>query len=168
MIINRKNSGFTLIELLVVFSIIGILSTVSIASFANYGKEQQINSGATNLKSILQVAKSRTLNQVKPSSCTSTERLHGYEVRICGLSASSCITQNTFELYVSCGTSKDFISRHKLPETISFDEQGTTTNVLLFKVLSGGVDGSGQIKLVDNGDRSKTVTVTNNGNISIE
>lgn len=164
--------GFTLIELLVVFSIIGILSTVSLAAFANYGRDQRLNTATSELVSTLQQAKSKTQSQVKPSACVASDILHGYEVQICGLTGSSCVSENSYRLYVKCGTKTILVNNSikNLPSGISFANigEGTTSTAFLFQILTGGVSGSGSIRLNGENDRQKTITVSNNGNISIE
>ncbi len=167
-----RNLGFTLIELLVVFSIIGILSTISLAAFANYGRDQRLNTAASDLISTLQQAKSRTQSQVKPSSCVASDILHGYEVQICGLTGSSCLSENTYGLYVKCGTKTILVNNSvkSLPSGVLFANvgEGTTSTAFLFQILTGGVSGNGTIRLTGENDRQKTITVSNNGNISIE
>src|SRR3990167_302345 len=48
-----SNGGFTLIELLVVLVVIGILATVVLANYNNFGKNQQVKNAAAELKSNL-------------------------------------------------------------------------------------------------------------------
>lgn len=164
---NHKRSGFTLIELLVVFSIIGILSTVSIAGFSNYGRTQLLQTGASDVVSTLQVAKSRTQSQVKPTSC-GTDKLNGYEVRICGLTGSVCSVPDTYELYVSCGVTKTRLSTKELAQGVSFSQSGTTSTTFLFQILTGGVNGNGTVVLRGDDQAIKTIVVSNNGTISLQ
>ncbi|MDO8620792.1 MAG: prepilin-type N-terminal cleavage/methylation domain-containing protein [Candidatus Levybacteria bacterium] len=159
-----KNYGFTLIELIVAFSVIALLSTVGIASFVSYSRNQALVVSAKDLVNTLNLAKSRSLSQVlEPSQC-SGQSLIGYEVRLCGLLTSSCppLADYSYELNVVCsGIIVPPIETKKLPPGVSFDNATQTTS-FLFPILTGGVKGSGAIVLSGYG-QTKTVTVSNSG-----
>src|SRR5258708_38797658 len=78
---SRHNpKGFTIIEVLVVFSLIAIVTSLSIAGFSSYGKVQTFEQSSADVSTVLVVARSRSLSQVKP--CVSNETLNGYLVTI--------------------------------------------------------------------------------------
>lgn len=157
--------GFSLIELLVVLSVIGIVATVGIASFVSYSRSSAVQQAALDVVTLLKDAKSRAQSQVKPSSCTGN--LLGYQVDICGLPSSSCSTQNTYRLVVSCSNGTSVITTRNLPSSVSFTENGTTSTSYLFRVLTSGVVGSGDITL--NGfNTSKVITVSASGTITVQ
>ena len=161
---NRKSwQGFTLLELVIVMAVIGILASLGVVSFVKYSNSQALSAAASDLANTLNVAKARSLSQVKPSACNSID---GYEVRICGLLGSTCISPSvSFELDVKCGGSvvAPSITTKKLPTDINFDVT-TTSKSFFFPVLTGGVIGSGTVVLSGYG-RTKNVTVSLSGDI---
>ena len=64
---KHVEKGFTLIELMVVFSILAVLSTIGVAAFVSFSRTQTLNAAASDIKSMLNLAKSRAYSQVKPS-----------------------------------------------------------------------------------------------------
>lgn len=73
----QKNKGFTLIELLIVVAIIGILSTVVLANYNNFGARQSVKNAAAQLKSELRKYQNFAISgQKRPdpnnTTCTST------------------------------------------------------------------------------------------------
>lgn len=164
------NNGFTLIELVVVATVIVILSTISIAAFANFDKSQTIHAATTRVTTMLQKAKSRAQSQVKPpiGTCV-TNTLESYEVQICGLSGSDCSTPNTFRLMVRCGGTANEVETDTLPQTTSFTA-GSAKSVL-FRLFTGGVDGAITPKtiIITSGvNQTQTITITSVGSISVE
>lgn len=93
---TRNNVGFTLIELLVVISMVGILGTVTIASFNNYSSQQAVNQAALSVKAMIEKAKFSAVSKIKPSVCASGDNLRWYEFDIQG---------NTYQINVQCGGS---------------------------------------------------------------
>lgn len=165
----RNRPGFTLIELLFVFSVFGVLSTVGIASYVSYSRTQELNSSAFSVVTMLNFAKSRASSQVKPSQCNN-QTLQGYKVSICGLSSSPCDESGVYKLSVVCGGS-EYILQTQLLDTrpqvkiaFSTDPTKTSSTSFLFKTLTGGVDGTGQITLTGYG-REKNIQVDSLGNI---
>lgn len=163
--IFKPVSGFTLIELLIVFSVISILSIVGVASFVSYSRSEALNSATMDVSSMLNVAKSRALSQVKPSegSCAtdpqnpqSSPPLEGYKVSINS-------SEGTYKLDVICGGSTVLIEEKKLPSEISFSSSPT---VVTFHIISGSVDGGGTFSVTAFG-KSKNIEVDSFGNINI-
>lgn len=162
--ISAPNLGFTLIELLIVFSITSILSIIGIASFVDYSRSETLNSATMDVYTMLNVAKSRALSQVKPSegpcatdpqNLQSSPPLEGYQVSI--------NVQGTYKLDVICGTNTWPIEEKELPTEISFT---TTTESIIFHILSGSVEGNGTI-FINGFGKSKDIIIDSFGNISI-
>ena len=60
----KKSEGFTLLELIVVFSIIAILSTIGVASYTSYARQQLLQGAVNDLSAVLNTAKSKASSQV--------------------------------------------------------------------------------------------------------
>ena len=108
-----QEKGFTLIELVIVFSIIALLSIAGIASFAAFSQRQILINAVANLRTILNVARTRTLSQVNgvsPNACTSSEQFGGYVVVVCCNAAGSqtncpvipCVGSDEYDLFETC------------------------------------------------------------------
>jgi len=161
----KRFSGFTLLELLVVFTIIGIISTVSIASFVSYSRGATLKQAELDVSSLLHDAKSRAQSQRKPVSCTGT--LQGYRVDICGLSGSSCQTPNTFTLSVVCTNATTLITTKQLPTNVSFISSSSSSSSFTFQTVTNGVIGAGSV-ILSGTDGQKAITVEQSGVISKE
>ncbi len=68
---RRRQNGFTLIELLVVVAIIGILTTISVASFNSFSRNQTVKIAAADLKSDIRLAKTYSSSGKKAEICYS-------------------------------------------------------------------------------------------------
>lgn len=162
---SKLNQGFTLIELVVVLSVIAILSTVGIAAFVSYSRTQTLNTAVLDLVSMLNVAKSRSMSQVKPAGVTCA-KLDGYKMTIC---RGGCTESNqTYEFRVICqGNESNSLETKSLPKGINFDSSRETS--FFFPVLTGGVDGATAIgttiTLNGYGDQTKTITIYSDGRI---
>lgn len=66
---TQANGGFSLIESLVVISIIGILTSLSLAAFPAIRSHQELLADTESIRALLLDAKQRTLNQVRPEQC---------------------------------------------------------------------------------------------------
>jgi type IV fimbrial biogenesis protein FimT len=157
-LINSK--GFTIIELIIAISIIALISTIGIASFAGRGKIAELDAAINSVSSYLQLARSRAISQVKPQDpviCTGT--LEGYKVVISQ-------ANNSYELDIVCGGTTSKISEEVLPTNFSFDNDTTSTS-FFFPILTHGVNGSGVISISGYG-KKKTITVDSVGGINIK
>lgn len=150
--IGNSEGGFTLIELIVVITVIGILSTVGVASFVEYSRSQTIRTAVAEYITILNTAKSRTFSQVKGSNCQ-TKVINGYSVTV--TSATS------YRFDEVCGGSSFLIESKTLPSTLTFSEPYPS---FLFRVLTGGVTGHGTATINGYG-RSEVITVTAAGGV---
>ncbi len=154
-----NSRGFTLIELIVVFSVISILSTVGIASFIDYSRSQSLQTSASNFAVILDLAKSRTSSQVKPSECLGS--LNGYQVDI--------LSDTTYSLSVYC-PEVHLIQTTTLPDrgNIKFDLGlgQTTTTSIFFPIITSGVRGAGNVVLTGY-NKSRWVCIDPRGIIKI-
>ncbi len=163
--VQSLNYGFTLIELLIVFSIIGILSVKGIAALADYSRSQALNTAVLDLVTTLQQARNRSASQVKPDICGT---LDGYKIGLCSRDATSCAATDgsySYAMYAVCGNNTVFIDGKKFPTNISYDN-ATSTNSILFRVITGGVIGNGTIKINGYNSQSKTITIDSVGNVS--
>lgn len=159
-----NNKGFTLIELIVVFSVMAVLSVAGIASFSSYSRTQVLQQAANDLVNTLNTAKVRAASQTKPSQCLSASVLQGYSVTL-------NIAARTYSLNVICSGASTVLSTSVLPVNVAFNlatgTPPTTTTGVTYFVLTGGVNGSGNIVLSSFG-LTKTVVVSSVGNISVQ
>lgn len=82
---HSPRRGFTLIELLVAATILVLLVGGSIAAFFRFQNRQLVQTTATNIKSLLEVAQTKARNKEVPKSClSSTLLLAYYEVYVQG------------------------------------------------------------------------------------
>ena len=154
--------GFTLIELIVVFSVIAILSTVGVASFVTYSRNQTLQQATNDLVTVLNTAKAKSTSQVKPfPQCGASAVLNGYSVSI-------NVSAGTYTLNVVCQGATIPLSTTRLPANVSFNlatgNPPTTTTNVFFSLLTSAVIGTGNIVLSSSG-RTKTVTITSTGGI---
>lgn len=164
------NRGFTLIELLIVISILGILTTFTIASYRTFDSSQKFNNARNDLINTLQVARSRASSQYAPAQyCDQTEpRITDYRVLFSGQTMTvqvNCklpgaplgtlprvvdVSSSTFPGSVT-------VSSPPLPFTVTFNIQGPTT-------FSGGIPSPATITITD-GSQEKKIVITSNGRI---
>lgn len=158
---SSLQSGFTIIELLVVFTIMGILTTLVIASFSKYNSSQVFNTSVASVVDLLNRAKSEAMSQVKPKQCISTNQaLRGYQVVVDP-------STGKYELDAVCSSASYVIESRKLPPNygVSFVAAGTTTTTF-FSVLTGSVPQNCTIKIT-NLSTTKTITITTASKISV-
>lgn len=153
-VVSQK--GFTLLELIVVFSVIAILSTIGIASFVSYSRQQSLQAAVYDLTTILNLARSRAYSQVKPSECAG-QTLQGYRVTI---STSS----NSYALEVVCSGFYYSQEQKSLLQPITFNATQTSSTMFFFPVVKGGVIGAGKIAVTGYG-KTQTITVNAAGDI---
>jgi len=156
----KNKHGFTLIELVIAITVIATLSTIGIAAFVSQSKASALQSGAAEFYSVLNVAKSRAMSQVKPDNLCIGRTLEGYSVAI--------DSTTTFKLYVNCGGNEFLVSSENLPENITFasNPPDTTSTNFFFGVLTNNVQGSGKVT-IRGYDNSKVLDIDGAGNIKL-
>lgn len=161
----KHEKGFTLIELLVTISVLAILSTVGVAAFVNYSRTQILQSAASDLYILLQIARSRAASQVKPSPYCNNKVFEGYKVILNNVSAGS------YEMDVQCSGYATTIQQKTLPTTLMFDTSNPqSTSSVFFYPITGGVSGSGTITIKFSQPAitgSKTITIYSDGRITV-
>jgi prepilin-type N-terminal cleavage/methylation domain-containing protein len=148
--------GFTLIELIAVFAVLGIVSSFGIASFSSFNNQQILQSGASDIKNMLQVARTRAFSQVKPQQCAD-ETLSGYQVAI------NTVTSQ-YSLIVVCDTAY-VLETKKLSSDITFRSDSTGT--IFFQVLTGNPSLPASIILTGYG-KSAVIQVDAAGTVRLE
>lgn len=163
---NPRHRGYTLIELLVVFSVVAILSGIGIASLISYGRGQQINQSASDIKLLISQARFNSLSAVK-----TVRNLQGMQVS-CGTSplagyAITVVGGDTLSLSQECITeSPNDIQRLLMAENISF-ATSTTCNRIFFDSLTTRASGVPCNIVIEGYGQTKTIAVDAIGNVSI-
>lgn len=163
----KDKFGFTLIELLVVFSIISILSTIGIASFTSYSRQQILTNAVANTKDFFYTARNDALNGQK-KDCPNNDSLVGYQVVFCcsGSSCSTCISNNDYEMDILCSDDGGktvttlLENSKKYPTGVSL--YSSTATKYTFYPLSGGVSPVGSVTFSAFG-QTKTISISQNG-----
>jgi type II secretory pathway pseudopilin PulG len=148
--------GYSLIELLVIISIMGVISTVSIASFVTFTNTQSLDGAASDVANYYTLARQRSLSQIKPSQCTAAESLNGYKVVINTVAS-------TYQFSGMCGASVYIIGQKKLPPNITF--ANTSPPNVIFNVPNANVDTQKTITINGFG-KTKKIIIDSSGSIS--
>jgi len=159
---KHVEKGFTLIELMVVFSIFAVLSTIGVAAFVSFSRTQTLNAAASDIKSMLNLAKSRAYSQVKPSvTPCNTSQLDGYKVKIDSMGGS-------YDLIAQCGGLDTApIRTGRLPSGYSFTTgPPTPPSTFFFPVIKGGVVGNGNVGINNGFGQWAIISVSSDGNIN--
>ncbi len=152
-----KQKGFTLIELMIVISVTAVLGTLGIAGFTSYNKIQTLQSAANDVTTILNLARSRALSQVKLGSTCKTQTLEGYGTEI--------FSNNSYSLKIYCPRpTSEVLDKKTLPQGITFKSSPTT---FFFPVLTGGVETQGQI-VITNSITDKTIIINSLGGVTVQ
>ena len=153
---QQCSNGFTLIELLIIFAVTGLLSAIGIVAFSTYNQQQIVTQAAAELKNNLRLAQGKAFSQEVPAACISAGRsLVGYEV--------SFSAERQYSISPRCADVVEAsIKSVTLQSTLTLTKVPSGT--ILFKVITGAVDGSGTIT-VSGYNTSKAITVTSGGSI---
>jgi type II secretory pathway pseudopilin PulG len=162
---RRLLPGFSLVELIAAFTLLITISALAIVNFRSYSETQVIKNSALDVALQLQKARSRAQSQVKPSDIVAcqTDPLQAYEVKICGVTGSSCTGDNAYELHVICGGVSNLIERKTLITPLKF--LAASSPSFRFQVMNGSVNAGSVI--LDNNGVQKTVQVSGIGNIAV-
>lgn len=160
----KNDLGFTLIEILIVVAIIGVLTTVGIASYNNFNERRIIEKAASDLKLYIRLAASKAMNNEKDCS-------------VCGGADDNCTTNDGDlsldgwyidfstsppEIYGECGGTEFSRSPIGIPETMTI-----ITNLpideICFYPLGEGTDLPSALTISIEG--SPALTVDPSGNV---
>lgn len=167
-----RQAGFTLLEILIAFSVVGIISAVTIASFGSFSRSQQLQQATNEVAATVKQAKSYAQSQVKPDDCVG-KVLEGYRVEFCGV---ACVDPNSHKIQVRCGgVNYDLLhvntARHIV--NASFVQSGSFIFRIQGEPVTKGESGQESEKQdyydigITNSSGTKTIRVTNYGAISI-
>lgn len=165
--IHTDKKGFTLLELLIVFSIIAMISTIGIASFVSYSRQQTLNTTIFNIKNFLYTARSNALNGEK-KDCPISQALVGYAVLFCcsGSSCPICLGTNNYEMDLLCtpdgGVTVDPFLEESKKYPIGLTLSSFTKAQYIFYPLSGGVNNAGSLTF-SAFDKNQTISITQIG-----
>jgi len=160
--------GFTLIELIIVISVVTFMSIVGIVAYREYSQSQSLSAAAQDLAGTIQLAKSRSISQVKPSTC-GTQSLDGYRINIPSFS------QPEYTISAICEGNANDTKTFKLLKGIEFDDVATTISPgialgsgIFFPIITLGVQGSGDIVIKGQNNKEAKVSVDSVGTIRIQ
>lgn len=168
--------GFTLIELIIVFTLISLLSVISIQSFVDYNRKQALAAATNAIVTALNTARSRALSQVKPSPQCDNRVFVGYQVEI-------NTAGKQINLYVVCQLGSNPPNKYQIPP-IQKPFTGFTLSVLdnanqfRYEVLTGAVKYyksddtqtgfAGQYIRLDYSGKQQTIYVYPDGRITVQ
>ena len=173
--LSPVSSGFTLIELLVVITMMAVLTSLGIASYASYNGAQVVQTAAADVVNMLSTAKSQAISQVKPEACGDNP-LKGYQVTIdtvsqqyilsavCEPSAATDPNLSPDPNASPSASNTVTIVSKPLPPQVSFDP--TSAHTMFFAISTGTVATPGTI-IISGYGKTKTITVSSEGSISV-
>lgn len=151
-LISRACQGFTLIETLVTISIIGILSSVGLASYINFNRKQLVIQSARKILEDMRLAQSLASNNQKPEGC---DTLSGYSFSVSGTSYT--ITADCSSAYT--------VKTGSIPANLTI----SGFSKVEFKVLRQPVITTGGNSLTVTGfGKSKTINVGVGGEMNLD
>lgn len=156
-----NNKGFTLIEIIIVMAIIVLMSSGSFVGFRQFGKQQDLNLAADNLRNTLNEARSDAASQtILTSTCDQASyTLVGHQVRFV---SSASPQYYTLEEVCAQGVniSENIIKRVNLPTNVTFTS--APSSPVRFLVLTGNLSAQATITL-NNGSGTKIITIDSSG-----
>lgn len=154
------STGFTLIELIVSVTIMILLVGGGIAAFITFNDKQQLQGSTKMLQTYMRTAQTKARVGDRPEDC---DRLLGYQVGVA--QGTSTIT-----LAAICGETGNetelVVQTAELANVESIEVEGGGNLEVLFKVLHGGTEDSGDITVYSTGGASETFRVSAGGEIS--
>lgn len=156
-LISGACQGFTLIEILVTISIIGILSSVGLASYINFNRQQLVLQSARKIMEDMRLAQSLASNNQKPDGCGT---LSGYTLSVYGINN----TNYSIKAVCSPVLEVDVVKEDSIPANLVV----TGFSSVEFKVLRQPVKTTGGNSLTITGfGKSKTISVGAGGEMSL-
>jgi len=149
---HQRRLGFTFIELLIVVAIMGVLTSIGVASYNNFNDKRVVENAAAELKSNLSSTQSKAVNNEKPTSCAD-KVLDGWYLEY--------INNSSYKTYAHCGGEvTEYDSKKINLERATFDNN---FGIIQFKVL-GGTNLSADLSIGFNSGL-ETVIVEQSGDI---
>lgn len=154
--IRNDHSGFTLIEIIMVVAIMAMMTGGAINAYSYFNSRQQLIQSAKNIQLLLREAQKRSRVGDKPS--TGCVVLQGYRVQA---SAGA----STINLYAVCSNS---LNPGINVGSVDLVGEVTLTNAenVMYKVLTGGITGTGNIDVQVSSTNKYRFDVSAGGEIS--
>ncbi len=164
-ILKHKKTGFTLIEVLIVVLIIGVLTSIGVASYNSFNERKKVEVAADNFTKVLRSMQSKAVNGQKDcsvcggadSDCTTDdgdERLSGWFV--------SHVNAQQYTTHGECGASSFASRTYNLENDVSVTDFGQ----IQFLPLGDTALGSGQTAVfINSRGYSVEVQIDENGNV---
>jgi len=157
---SKKSFGYTLLETLIVISISVLLFSIVYANYRDFSRRQILEEVAKQVVSDLRLAQEYALAGRKEASCIT---LTGYEFE-----RTATTGYRINDVCTSGGGTE--IKAITLPTDIQIGNFSPAPSRFTFRVLARGTDRNGDISFtltqVSTG-RTKTITISKNGNITI-
>lgn len=150
----KLKKGFTLVEILVAISIIGLLSSVGLATYINFNRNQLVTQSCQKIVEDLRLTQSLAANNQKPQDC---DALSSWTFTF--------LPQNHYQITAECSSPVLFKEDSVPPSPVLILDGFTQVK---FKVLRQGIVITGGYTLTITGfNKTKTITISEAGEISL-